>query len=148
MVGHFWTCSCLYPSSPLRIIQYITARCTTFLSWPPKLVIRKMGSCSKPIDIFDGPDSDLERKTLSTKGKRYSKRGKQPTLLTRTKSKRNYNTRSRRIRKPTELGQEVRLGRNKERSVPEKGKSQSGERNDLRRSTRLKAQKPKDAMST
>ena len=84
--------------------------------------------------------SDLERKTLGTKGKRYSKRGKQPTLLTRTKSKRNYNTRSRRIRKPTELGQEVRLGRNKERSVPEKGKSQSGERNDLRRSTRLKAQ--------
>ena len=148
MVGHFWTCSCLYPSSPLRIIQYITARCTTSSSsWPPKLDIRKMGSRSKRVDVFDGPDSDLE-KTLSTKGKRYSKRGKRPTILTRTKTKRNYNTRSRRIGKPTELGPVVRLGRNKERSVPEKGKSQSGERNNLRRSARLKAQKPKDIMST
>ena len=52
------------------------------------------------------------------------------------------------IGKPTESEQEVRSGRNKERSVLEKGQSQSGERDNLRRSARLKAQKPKDVMST
>ena len=108
-----------------------------------------MSSHSKLIDVFDGPNSDLKRtKTLGTKGKRYLKRGKQPILLARIKTKGNYNTRSRRIGKPTESEQEVRLARNMERSLLDKGKSQSGERNNLRRSARLKAQKPKDVMST
>ena len=83
-----------------------------------------MSSHSKLIDVFDGPDSDLERtKTLGTKGKRYSRRGKQPTLLARTKTKGNYNTRSRRIKKLTESEQEVRLARNIKRSLLDKGKS-------------------------
>jgi hypothetical protein len=63
-----------------------------------------MALCSKRINVFNSLNSDLKRtKTFGTKGKRYLRRGKQPKLLAHIKTKRNYNIRSRRIRKPTEL---------------------------------------------
>jgi hypothetical protein len=77
-----------------------------------------MGFHSKHLGVFDGPDSDLEKTKI--KPKRSSVKVKQQTLLACTKKQ----------------------------SVMKKGKSKTGECNNLRRSARLKAQKPKDVIST
>jgi len=49
---------------------------------------------SKRVDIFEGPDSDLERtKYLNAKGRGQSTIRKQTTPLNYTKTKMYYNTR-------------------------------------------------------
>jgi hypothetical protein len=55
---------------------------------------------SKRVDIFKGPNSDLERiRLLNAKGKGRSTRRRQTTLLKCTKTKKHYNTRSQDISK-------------------------------------------------
>jgi hypothetical protein len=104
---------------------------------------------SKRVDIFEGPNSDLERtKPLNAKGRGRSTRGKQTTPLIRTKTERHYNTRSRCIGDQTEAGQKVLSGREQKQSALENGKSKGGKRNKPRRSARLEAQRSKDAIST
>jgi hypothetical protein len=108
-----------------------------------------MGSRFKRVDIFDVPDTDLERtKPLRASGGRRSTRGKQITPLTRTKIKRHYNTRSRYIGEQIQLEQKVRLGRKQKQSTLVDGKPKAGACIKLRRSTRLEAQRSKDVIST
>jgi hypothetical protein len=105
----------------------------------------KMGSRSKRVGIFEGPDSDLERtKPSNAKGRGRSTRGKQTTPLKHTKTKSHYNTRSRGI--GDQPGQKVLSGREQKQSALEKSKG--GKRDKPRRSARLEAQKSKDAIST
>jgi hypothetical protein len=104
---------------------------------------------SKRVNIFKGPDSDLERTKLpNTKGRGRLTKGKQTTPLIRTKTKRHYNTRSQCISDQTEAGQNVLSKREQKQSVLENGKLKGGKRNKLRRSARLEVQRLKDAIST
>jgi hypothetical protein len=108
-----------------------------------------MPSRSKRVNIFKGPNSDLERiRPLNAKGKGRSTRGRQTTPLKRTKTKRHYNTRSRDIGEQTKSGQEVLSGRERKQSTPENGKSKDGKPDTPRRSARLEAQRSKDVIST
>jgi hypothetical protein len=108
-----------------------------------------MGSRSKRVDIFEGPDSDLERtKPLNANDRGRSTRGKQTTPSARTKTKMHYYTRSRCIGEQTQSEQKVRSGREKKQSALETGKSKGGKRDKPRRSARLEAQRSKDVMST
>jgi hypothetical protein len=104
---------------------------------------------SKRVDIFEGPNSDLERiKPLNAKGKGRSTRGKQTTLLKRTKTKRHYNTRSWDISKQTKLGQKVLSSKEQKQFALKNSKSKGRKLNAPRRSAKLKAQGSKDVIST
>jgi hypothetical protein len=108
-----------------------------------------MRSLSERVDIFEGPDSDLERtKHLNAKGRGRSAMGKQTTPLNRTKTKRHYNTRSQGIGKQTKSRQKVLSGGKQKQSVLENGKSKGGNCDKPRRSARLEAQRSKDVIST
>ena len=108
-----------------------------------------MGTSSKSFDIFEGPDSDGERaKPLNTKVKGRSTRRKQTTPLTRTKRARAYESSSQQIVEQTQSKQKVRSGRKQKQSAETTNKSRGEERIKPRRSTRLEAQKFKDAMRT
>jgi hypothetical protein len=99
-----------------------------------------MPSRFKRVDIFKGPDSDLERmRLLNAKGRGQSTRGRQTTPLKRTKTKRHYNTRSRSIGEQTKSGQEVLSSRERKQSMLENGKSKGGKPDTPRRSARLEA---------
>ncbi len=99
---------------------------------------------SKCVDIFEGPDSDLEiMKPLNAKGGGRSTRGKQTTPLKRTKIKTHYNTRSRGIGEQTQSGQKTPSGKGKKQSAPENGKLKGEKPNKPRRSARLEAQRSK-----
>jgi len=104
---------------------------------------------SKRVDIFEGPNSNLERtKHLNAKGRGRSKMGKQTTPLNRTKTKMHYNTRSQGIGKQTKSRQKVLSGGKQKQSTLENSKSNSGNCDKPRRSTRLEAQRSKDVIST
>jgi hypothetical protein len=108
-----------------------------------------MRSLSKRVDIFEGPDSDLERtKHLNAKGRGRSTIKKRTTPLKRTKTKSHYNTRSQGAGVQTQSGQKVLSRKEQKQSALENGRSKGGKSAKLRRSTRLEAQKSKDVMST
>jgi hypothetical protein len=105
-----------------------------------------MRSHSKRVDIFEGPDSDLER--MNAKGRGRSKKGEHTTPLKHTKTKTHYNTRSQGIGEQTQSGQKVLSRREQKQSALENGKSKGGKCNKPRRSARLEAQRSRDVIST
>lgn len=107
-----------------------------------------MGSNSRRVGIFEGPDNDLEMKPLNAKGRRRSTKGKQITPLKRTMAKMHCNTRSRGIGEQTQSGQKLLCGREQRKSVLENGKLNGGKCDKLRRSARLEARRSRNVMST
>jgi len=104
---------------------------------------------SKRVDIFEGPNSNLERtKHLNAKGKGQSTIEKQITPLNRTKTKMHYNTCPQGISKQTKSRQKVLSGGKQKQSTLKNGKPNSGNYDKPRRSTRLEAQRSKDVIST
>src|ERR1700722_6788066 len=102
---------------------------------------------SKHVDIFEVPNSDLERtKPQIANGRGRSMTGQQTSMRTKTKS--HCNARSQNIGEQTQSEQKVRSGWEQMQSVLENGKSKGGKHNKPRRSARLEAQRSKDVMNT
>jgi len=71
--------------------------------------LNKMGSRSKPFDIYKGPNSDLKRmKPLAIKANRLLRRTKRVNLLTRIKTKTHSKTDPLRVREGTKSEHKAR----------------------------------------
>lgn len=98
-----------------------------------------MGSRSKPFDIYEGPESDLERtKPLAIRADRQSMRTKRANLSTCMKTKTHGKTDHLRVGDGTKSDHKARSGRKTKQSKL-KNKPKGGELDKPRRSARLEA---------
>ena len=102
----------------------------------------KIGSSSKPFDIYEGPDSDLEMKIRAAKADLPSTRTKRANLSTRRKTKAHGKRGPARVGEGTKSEHKARP-RRKPKQSKLKNKLKGGALAKPRRSARLEAKRQK-----